>query len=469
MTIETDYWVDYEPVDINECLSDVCLAEVLHFLPFRERVKCERVCQKWRRNVLDINENKQSSLSIMGELITLNVIANFCTNPRHRIWKSTDILVRTDSMTDIMKVIRKVPNLKALHLRSDDFYPILQDGEADQIGRFLPKLEHFSLIDDFLGATILNESMLLLNTMPNLYHLELRFPVKEGDTKLEMRQENFLITDALELYKGHIEILSTNVPLNPDNCRTLSSQCGKMRKLSLVGTSLPVPGLNSFLNEGGVRGKYLRCLSIVVDSEEQLKLICDHMICLQSFHCVINVKNLRNVGSIGRLRNLKNLFISAWSNELLDEAMLKVFLGCQYLSSIIINGDVSDKSFKLMSGFCPCVKRIEINNGKRGDLITDESLVTLTRLKFLYSLNLYYCEVSDSAVKKLLDACKDLRYLRLTSNSSLTKDILETFINFAKNVPNNELVTFVLPDRLKRYWTGFVPRTIPKNIAMQWL
>lgn len=126
-----------------------------------------------------------------------------------------------------------------------------------------------------------------------------------------------------------MEILSTNVPLNSDNCKTLATCANKMRKLSLVGTSLAVPELNSFLNEGGVRGKYLRCLSIVVDSEAQLQLICDNMRALQSLHCVINTKpevRLRNVGQIGKLRSLKNLFLSSWRDALLDEALLKVIV-----------------------------------------------------------------------------------------------------------------------------------------------
>lgn len=165
------------------------------------------------------------------------------------------------------------------------------------------------------------------------------------------------------------------------------------------------------------------------------------------------------------MKNLKNLFLSSWSNELLDEALLKVFLGCRQLSSVIINGEVSDKSFKLLSGFCYFVKRIEINNGKRGDKITDESLVAFTNLEFLYSLTLYYCEVTDDAVKLLLDKCKDLQYVRLTCNHNLTQELFPHLIAYAKEKPT-ERVTFVFPDRLKRYWRDF---EVPRNLTMQFM
>lgn len=75
---------------------------------------------------------------------------------------------------------------------------------------------------------------------------------------------------------------------------------------------------------------------------------------------------------------------------------------------MIINGDVGDKSFKLLSGFCQFVKRIEINNGGKidGGKITDESLTAFCRLEYLSSLTLWFSEVSDQAVIELLDKCK---------------------------------------------------------------
>ena len=115
-----------------------------------------------------------------------------------------------------------------------------------------------------------------------------------------------------------MEILSINVPLNQEHCSVLANYC-KLRKLSLHGTTIPVQGLTTMLNEGSVRGKYIRCLSLVVDCSEQLKLICKHMICLQSFHCVVNDEakkiNLKSISWIGQLKNLKNLFLSVWSDQ----------------------------------------------------------------------------------------------------------------------------------------------------------
>lgn len=78
----------------------------------------------------------------------------------------------------------------------------MRDGEAEDIGKLCPYLEHFSLIDDFLGVTIFNDTMKLLQEMPNVFHLELRVPVKEGCDSDPMVKENLLISEVLELFKG---------------------------------------------------------------------------------------------------------------------------------------------------------------------------------------------------------------------------------------------------------------------------
>ena len=453
---------------LTDFINDASLAHILYFLSFKDRIVCERVSKKFNQVSKDVNAMKQTSLSILGENVMENIIQNFCTHPHHRIWKSTDVIERGDAMEDIENILKKVPNLKALHFRADDLTPILKDGESVKISQLCPNLEHFSLIDDMIGTNVFNDFLPLVAGMKNLFHLEVRFPAREGSGKTEMLQENLLLTEAINLFKNGLQVLSTNVPLNSDNCRILSNDCNKIRKLSLVGTALPIPGLNSFLNEGGVRGKYLRCLSTNIDTEDQLDVICKSMICLQSFQVVINHKNVRNIGSIGQLRNLKNLFISNWSNDLLDEGLLKVFIGCRQLSSLIINGEVSDSSFQLLSNFCFFMKRIEINNGKRGERITDTSLYAFARLEYLHSLTLYYCEVSDAAVKELFQNCRDLQYLRLTCNNKLTKGVFPHCIEFAQSKPK-ERISMVFPERLERYWPQYLEYNVPNNLDMKFM
>lgn len=158
---------------IFEYIKEDCIGYMLMYLPFKERVKCERVSKKFKEIVEKTNATKQSTLSVIGEMVNQKgLIQNFCTHPHHRIWKETDVIERTPWLSDILSVIKRVPSLKGLHFRADDYAPILRHEEAEGIGKLLPKIEHFSLIDDMLGVNIFNDALKIIQHMPNLFHLE---------------------------------------------------------------------------------------------------------------------------------------------------------------------------------------------------------------------------------------------------------------------------------------------------------
>lgn len=453
---------------INDYLNESAISRVMFFLPFRERVKCERVCKIWRKCSLEVNESKQTALCIMGETRNRNMNQNFCSSPVHRIYKLFDIIERNDRMTDIRPILKKVPNLRSLHLKADEYNPIVTSEEALDIPKLLPELEHFSFCDDRVGWNIYDDLVDTIAEMSNLIHLEFKFPVKEGTSKTEMLQENMIFKDILVTTKQNLEVLSCNVPISLSNCKTLANGCLKMRKLSLVGASIANIGLKSLMEDGSKRGRYLRSLNISVDSQEQLKTICSNMLCLHSFYCVIDDKvDISDIGVIGQLKNLTNLFLSCWTSDLLDLGLSKIFFGCRDLTSLIINGECSDRAFERLSDFCEDMRRIEINNGKEGDKITERTMYAFTKLRHLKSLSIYSCSFSDASVEAMLTDCKGLNTLCIRRNTCLTKNILPVCIDFAANKKKKEKVYFTLPLRLKQFWPAYLEYSVPSNLHMK--
>ena len=167
---------------IFDYLKDDSIEYLLMYLPFKDRVKCERVSKKIRDLTMKVNATMQMTLSVVGEMVNQKgLIQNFCTHPRHRIWKDTCVIERTPWMTDILSILKKVPSLKGLHLRADDYAQILRHEESEGIGKLLPDIEHFSLIDDMLGVNIFNDALKIIQNMPNLFHLEVSSHLKPHD------------------------------------------------------------------------------------------------------------------------------------------------------------------------------------------------------------------------------------------------------------------------------------------------
>lgn len=157
---------------LDDFVDDGVRQRILSFLPFKDRVRVESVSRAWRSASLDYNCKHTTSLSVIGYQVNRNFNQNFCTTASHRIHKLTDIIVRTDGMTDLSSVLKKVPRLKSLHLKVGEYEPILMNGEAAEIARLLPDLQHFSLSDDKIGANVYDDVIEIVEDMKNLVHLE---------------------------------------------------------------------------------------------------------------------------------------------------------------------------------------------------------------------------------------------------------------------------------------------------------
>ena len=440
--------------------NESILAKVLVLLPFTDRVKCESVSKTWNSAIKEVNSSHQSSLGVIGIRSRDERLQNFCPLPSHRVDQADCVLI-TPSF-DITSVLRKVPNLLSLHLRCDGSANVFHDVEtSSQVGLLCPRLEHISVVDDISGPDIYDHVIPLISQLSELRHIQLRFPCKSS----HMVRENVMIRKCLDRYREKMEILSVNVPLHEDTCAYIANFC-RLRKLSLHGTTIPMSGLVYLLERGNIRGKYIKCFNIVIDSKDQLQIITKNMVCLHSFHCVFSqfaTKSLqpKDVQSIGRLKNLRTLFLSIWTNQLIDEGLIGIALGCRQLSSLTVNAEVSDQSVKYLGSFCPLLQRLELNT-TIPELITDASIDSLIQLKQLRYLTLYYCDISDEGVHRLLSGTKDLELLSISFSHKITCKTINIMSKFAEEKPW-ERVTLVLPKSLNQsvHW---ISHDIPRNL-----
>ena len=465
------------------------LERVLSLMSFKERTLVESVSKSWQSVCQAINAKTQTSLGFIGVQSRGERLQNFCPLNCHRVQPEDCILITSNF--NMISILKKVPNLKSLHIRCDSSGTVFSSTKAINIdennndieseennisnwsssgllGVLCPVLEHVSFVDDVTGCEIYDNVFPIIESCKFLKHLQLRFPCRSSLSSTT--RENDIIKRSLIKLKDQMDILSINVPLQKDTCDVIGNFC-KLRKLSLHGTTIPIPGLFAMLNEGNVRGKYIKCFSIVIDSREQLKLISNSMVCLASFHCVFSdflAKNLnpKDVSMIGRLKNLKNLFLSIWTKQLIDEGMIGVALGCSQLNSLTVNAEVSDNSIKYLA-FCPLLERLELNT-TLASLITDKSISSLSQLKKLRYLTLYYCEISDYGVERLLEHTHELELLSITYSREISLDVIAIVASFASLKPW-EKVTLMLPKFLqKSYFAENMDRddSLPRNLVI---
>ena len=150
------------------------LQKVLRWLPFKARVNCERVNKSWQRAVREVNLKYQTALGMFGGYV--EKIQNFCPMAAHRV-HTTDC-VELNWYTNFQHVLKKVPNLRSLHIRCDGSPVFRNEGDPESIGRLCPKLEHLSFVDDMCGVNIYDDVMKVFTSCLTIRHLQLRFPYK---------------------------------------------------------------------------------------------------------------------------------------------------------------------------------------------------------------------------------------------------------------------------------------------------
>lgn len=127
----------------NELSPDVQV-QVLKFLPFRTRVRFERVCKNWA-DLLDYVWKRQKRLSIC---FANRYDLDPCHDPSHRFTLS-DIVVDSNHsfvhyQRDSFSILKRCPNLIALYFAANQ---VATEGFGFDLSKYCPRLEHISLRD----------------------------------------------------------------------------------------------------------------------------------------------------------------------------------------------------------------------------------------------------------------------------------------------------------------------------------
>ncbi|KAI1293666.1 hypothetical protein HDE_06378 [Halotydeus destructor] len=437
------------------------LFTVFSFLPFSQVVKCERVCKKWHKLSVAYNASKQTCLFLISPFEVNSRPHNFCSDREHQIDENQCLVVRNAGF-DMCNVLRKCPNLKALHMRSNENV-IIREVDCEIIGMLCPLIEHLSIVDEISGIVIHGQTHRIICDLPVLRHVQLRFPASASTEDIWV--ENMVISQMLGMTAKRIEILSTNAPLDYENALYLADECS-LTKLALHGTSMSTGNLETFVSEGNASGKLLTSLNIVIENDQQLDLVCTNMKCLTSLHCVIGYEEVESIARIGELTQLRTLFLSSWTGKAFDKKLLKVLAKSKQLRTLTVNAEVTDSSLSQIGALCPNLEHLEVELNSTASFITDKVIdSSLSELSSLKSLTFHFCDISDNGVKQLLaNVSKQFRKLSINFSEKLTSKVNEICIEFAKtrscDVISVKLPLITKPEKVIQ---------LPKNLTINYV
>ena len=430
---------------INQILSPDSLLVVLKFLPFPTRVLCERVCRSWREAALACNAVSQTSLCIFSRRFDVDkytAIQQFCLDPNHQISFADDCVFafEEEDQLPVYEILTKCPNLRALHIKCYEEESFFMEG-IENIKAVCPKIEHLSLVDDTRGCYVYQNAMSLVKNCTDLKHLQLKFPA-EGS--LGFLLENIILSKSLVLHHPTLDILSTNLAMNIENCSLLANSC-QLEKLCLEGTSVTLEGLAIICTSPA---QHLTSLKVIIDCDEQLNLITDTLVHLKNFHCIIGNDRVSNIRAIGFMADLSSLFLSVWTKDSLDSDVIAIMKGCRKLQTLEINGEVTDTSLAHLSTYCPDVKRLEVAMNSDHKKLSDVTIERgLSRLRNLKHVAFHHCNVSDHGLRILLNSNLTLNYIRVSFAQNLTLAIIPECEEFSARKPD-EAVRVILPEKL---------------------
>lgn len=134
---------DDEPAGFSDLSPDVQV-QVLQFLPFRTRVRFERVCKNWAA-ILKYVWRSQKRLAIC---FANRYELDMCHDRNHRFALS-DIVVDSNHsfvhyQRESFQIIKRCPNLIALYFSANQ---VATETFGNEISKLCPKLEHISVRD----------------------------------------------------------------------------------------------------------------------------------------------------------------------------------------------------------------------------------------------------------------------------------------------------------------------------------
>lgn len=155
-------------------LANEQLFAIFKHLTFVEVVICERVCKRWHKAAVAYNSIHRTTLCLFSPDERI-FTQNFCDEPAHQVRAEECAVVRKEGSFDMCNIVRKCPHLKCLHLRNNENV-VIREIDIEILGMICNEIEHVSLADELSGIIVHGLTHHLINNLPKLRHLQMRFP-----------------------------------------------------------------------------------------------------------------------------------------------------------------------------------------------------------------------------------------------------------------------------------------------------
>lgn len=193
------------------------------------------------------------------------------------------------------------------------------------------------------------------------------------------------------------------------------------------------------------RVKSLKELRIdVIDSIENLKLICEHFQSLKCLSFKFEINSQQKFEAFGLMSSLHNLeevdiVMSDKSEEngfTSDSCLLELMKSIPLMKSIIFSGKFTEGSVKFVDMYWPQLEKLQIKS-KLGSAISSTIVKNIAKLNHLKYLDLNNSNITDDDIFKLMSDSSKVRFIDL-SGTRITDKTIEFLIRKAKSMPNEK-------------------------------
>lgn len=413
-----------EEAGFNELSPDVQV-QVLKFLPFRTRVRFERVCKNWAA-LLDYVWKRQKRLAVC---FANRYDLDPCHDPSHRFALS-DVVVDSNHsfihyQRDSFSVLKRCPNLIALYFAANQ---VATDSFGTDLFKYCPRLEHVSLRDT---TSFIAFSSYVHSKRANYIRC---LHIDNDDQDADDDFDECLI----EFIKRCPKLESLTNFTNYNTILLMEAAAPKLTELKMGAVDDVAV---SFLVAGACQLQRLSVKeSLDAESVRQiltLKHLEDLELCASSSAVRLITDSSLRFKSISLLSAEVDGFDAAGVRALLSRHG-------SYLKRLQVSG------IKLVANdfsmFSQCVQLLSLRVLPSDPVtLTNASMQTLSQLRNLKELELAACIMSQNQVDLLLNSLVHLNEISLI-NVPMVSQIRNSLIAYAQRYPHRQMTAWLAYD-----------------------
>lgn len=423
---------------IIDSLNDYELMKIFGYFKFKERMKLRAVCRKWRDCVhqsflseTTLDNDTLGSDQVPSQLLCLMITK--CPNVRH-IGVSFVYDSKNDKLPPIETNIVATIAWHCTQLQSIDFNVLFDTFEEWFEKEFIKYANFYKCLKKLVSRSITENAINSIIDSPNLETIDISGT--DGISKPDFRRLGPKIAD-LNLQNSQVKDLTAIEGLCDGN------------------------------------GRKIKRLSIDIYDKKVLALICDSLkdlirlkACLYSDVC--------DIKSFGNFKKLRSLEIETTESSRFSA---QEFVGLiDSLKDIDVkeltielspnnNISVTDESLQEVRKHCSQIEKLVIRGANS---LTGSGMYAIAQMKHIRVLDLKDCLNITDHIDIVITSCPLLRQLILHNCSYITNSTVESFIEKAKNCPNDKFLLDVIDTNVTKIYLEELSskNNLPKNLTI---